>query len=313
MLGSGFPIDITILVRTFYLGSAAMILAVRSIPPFRDRFLDYGARNNGPPQSPDLKRDSTVRPHSTISRLLDHAATLQVSHSYFTAFYAVSAMLCIGWLLDLAFDGPVRPALSRIGKTVSPADPVLWWKPALSLSFLLIHSTRRAFESLFVSVPNTKSKMWVGHFAVGLLFFLVLPLAILADYSTMSVSSASVNLNSIQLGIALSTTTVFLGVSLWQYQYHAYLASLRKYTLPRKLGATFIVAPHYLADCLIFLCLAINNARRGLLDPNLCAVLVFVVVNLGVTADGTKKWMLSKFRDQQADIQSRWRMLPGLW
>ena len=308
MTGTVFPvdIDITTLVRLFYLGSAAVILVVRAIPPLRDRFLDYGARN-------DVLRASTARPSSRVVRLLDYAATLQVSHAYFVSFYAISAILCILWLLDICLDGPARAALSGLGKSESPAEPQDWWRPVLSLDFLLLHSIRRLYESLYISVPNPKSKMWVGHFAIGLAFFLVLPLAIMASYSRMSIPPVRLSLAPLQLGVVLVTTNSFLAASLWQYKYHAYLASLRKYTLPQKHGASLIVAPHYTADCLIFLCLAILNARNGVIDLNLLCVLVFVVINLGVTADGTKNWMLSKFRDQQDDIQSRWRMLPGLW
>lgn len=43
----------------------------------------------------------------------------------------------------------------------------------------------------------------------------------------------------------------------------------------------------------------------------LCAV-CFVVVNLGVTADGTKKWMMMKFPKQRSEVVQRHRMF-SIW
>ena len=155
--------------------------------------------------------------------------------------------------------------------------------------------------------------MWVGHFAIGLAFFLFLQIAIVADYSARTTNVPAGPSTVVGTAIVLLAVSIFIFASVWQYLYHCYLASLRKYTLPVEYGANYIVAPHYTADCLIYLCLAIVDAPHGLINWSVICVLAFTVVNLGVTADGTKKWQLSKFRDQQQSIQQRWRMLPGLW
>lgn len=42
----------------------------------------------------------------------------------------------------------------------------------------------------------------------------------------------------------------------------------------------------------------------------ICAVL-FVAVNLGVTAKGTKKWYGEKFGVEK--VQGKWRMIPGVF
>lgn len=307
MLGDIFPPDITTSVRTFYLASAAAIIAVRSIPPLRDRFLDYGARSSSGTTSPGSKKASS------ITKLLDRLATLRVSHSYFVFFYAVSAALCVFWFVDLLCEDPVRVRLSPKQVLKLTSDPAPIWKPGLSLGLLLSHSLRRVYENLYVSVPNPRSTMWIGHFAVGLAFFLVAHLAIIAEYTVPPRLSRELPTSPYEIGTIVLTTTTFYAASVWQYRYHAYLASLRKYTLPEAYGARYIVAPHYTADCLIYFCLAVLDARSGPINWTVMSLLAFVVVNLGVTADGTKTWMLSKFRDQQASIQRRWRMLPGLW
>lgn len=246
-------------------------------------------------------------------KMLDYATTLQLSHSYFVSFYILSATLCIFWILDLLCDGPFRPMLS------SPATLSAWatspplWKPTLSLSLLLVHSLRRVYESLYVSVSNPKSTMWVGHCAIGLAFFSVVSTAIVAEYSAAPSLTGQYSMSTFDITVVLLTTVTFIVASLWQYLYHAYLASLRKYTLPQAYGASYIVAPHYTADCLIYLCLTILSAHGGFINWTMMTVLIFVVVNLGVTADGTQKWMLSKFRDQHSLVRCRWKMLPGLW
>ena len=287
--------DITILVRCFYLFSAAAILLVRCTPLLKDRFLDYGARSSTISHH-DRTRTAASAEKSSIVALLDYLATWRVSHSYFLLFYLTSTLLSLFWLYVVYYE-------------VDTIVQVRSHQALYALVLVCIHSIRRLYENVFISVSNTKSTMWVGHFAIGLAFYLFLHIAILVEFDGRH--DTQFRIYSLQ---ALSATLLFVLASMWQHKYHQYLASLVKYTLPTRFGAKSIVAPHYTAECLLYLSLTILAAPRDqYLNRTLLGVTIFVIVNLGVTADGTQIWQLSKFKDRRPEIEKRWRMLPGLF
>lgn len=94
-----------------------------------------------------------------------------------------------------------------------------------------------------------------------------------------------------------------------QSQCHRHLASLKKYTLPSEGWFRHIVCPHYTAECLIYLSLSFVAAPQGkMVNQTVLLGLVFVAVNLGATAAGTKKWYSSKFGEDK--VRDKWRMIP---
>jgi 3-oxo-5-alpha-steroid 4-dehydrogenase 3 / polyprenol reductase len=94
-----------------------------------------------------------------------------------------------------------------------------------------------------------------------------------------------------------------------QYQCHKYLASLQKYTLPEEGMFKYLICPHYTCECLIYLGMALQAAPAGqLLSRSILCGLFFVVVNLGVTARGTKQWYQQKFGPEK--VAPKWRMIP---
>lgn len=94
-----------------------------------------------------------------------------------------------------------------------------------------------------------------------------------------------------------------------QYDAHAYLAGLKKYTLPDHPIFHNLVCPHYFAECLIYLALSIIAAPPGyMFNHTIFCALVLVAANLGVTADGTKRWYEQKFGIES--VKNRWRMIP---
>lgn len=112
--------------------------------------------------------------------------------------------------------------------------------------------------------------------------------------------------------------TLPLGVALFslgwlkQYECHARLASLKKYTLPSQGWFRYIVCPHYTSECLLYLGMSIITAPPDrYFNLTVLLGLVFIVVNLGTTASGTKAWYEHKFgRDQ---VAAKWKMIPFLW
>lgn len=105
---------------------------------------------------------------------------------------------------------------------------------------------------------------------------------------------------------------IFILASGVQHDCHAYLASLPKYTLPVHPIFQLLVCPHYTAECLIYLSLAIISAPRGaIVNRTMFTALVFVTVNLSVTAATSKEWYERKFGREA--VAHRWKMIPFVY
>lgn len=97
-----------------------------------------------------------------------------------------------------------------------------------------------------------------------------------------------------------------------QNECHKYLASLKKYTLPTEGWFRYLICPHYTCECLIYLAIAFIAAPDGsLFNVSVLCGLLFVVVNLGATANGTKQWYAGKFGADK--VAGRWSMIPFLF
>ena len=84
------------------------------------------------------------------------------------------------------------------------------------------------------------------------------------------------------------------------------------YKLPEHPAFSSLIAPHYTAECLVYVSLAIAAAPQGMwLNWTLVCALVFVAVNLGVTADGTKAWYERQFGRKA--VEGKARMVPLVW
>lgn len=117
---------------------------------------------------------------------------------------------------------------------------------------------------------------------------------------------------------------IFLLASGFQYDCHNYLAYLKtsksedgkdkegEYKLPTHPAFQPLIAPHYMAECMIYLSFVIVAAPRGYwVNWTMTSVLCFVVVNLGVTAEGTRRWYIAKFGEEA--VREKWRMIPGVF
>lgn len=105
---------------------------------------------------------------------------------------------------------------------------------------------------------------------------------------------------------------VFIIASGLQHDCHQYLSSLPKYTLPTLPMFQELICPHYTAECVIYLSLAILAAPEGaIVNRTILASFVFVSVNLSITATKTKKWYADKFSKEA--VASRWVLVPYLY
>jgi 3-oxo-5-alpha-steroid 4-dehydrogenase 3 len=232
---------------------------------------------------------------SQIDQLLDFLQALTVPHSYFTHFYIVSLACSLFW------------AWARLGEGNLPTTTTVAWL------LMLLQGARRTLESYTYS-SNSKSRMWFGHWILGLLFYVTINAAIFLDDDSKPASPShappSGNWKLWLLPPLILTCHVL------QHSYHAYLYRLRiqnsTYQLPSHPLFPNLLCPHYTCETVIYLLLSLLAAPPGRsVNWTLACGTVFVVVNLGVTAAGTKVWYEERFGRQ--NVRGRKRMVPYIW
>lgn len=111
----------------------------------------------------------------------------------------------------------------------------------------------------------------------------------------------------------LVTASVLFAFASWmQHACHVRLSSLKKYSLPTGSFFELLICPHYTAECLIYVALSLAGAPEGRwVNWTIASASVFVIVNLGVTASGTRRWYAQEFGELA--IRGRWTMFPFIW
>lgn len=105
---------------------------------------------------------------------------------------------------------------------------------------------------------------------------------------------------------------LFVFASGIQHDCHVHLASLKKYSLPTHPLFRLMICPHYTAECVIYLAMTLAGAPAGMLcNRTLACALLFVALNLGVTAQGTRRWYASKYGE--AAVRGCWNLVPWVW
>lgn len=288
------------------------ILSVSLPSSFSSRFVNYGARATSTSSEPKVK--PTRQPHAFI-RFLDYVSSFRVPHSYFTQFYVASVLSSITWATQLVTLGPafwavaIRVDERHVQKSMSLNQVMLCW------ALLMIQGSRRLYESLAFSKPSS-SQMWFVHWLLGIVFYIAVGVAIWIE-GTGSLASEKMALLHFRITNPPSLRTflclpLFLFASGLQHDCHQHLFSLKKYSLPTHPLFRRVVCPHYTAECVIYLSLALLAAPRGeFINKTLLCCAMFVAVNLGVTAATTKRWYMRKFGEEA--VRGRWMMIPGVF
>ncbi|KAL4941471.1 hypothetical protein BDV06DRAFT_212615 [Aspergillus oleicola] len=309
-------------LRAFFLFAACTIFTVSLPDSLRSRFIPYGARatSTAAPTSASSSSSSSSPPvaspvASPVTRALDYVAALRVPHSYFTQFYVISVLSSIFWALQLLSHGRAFQAIAtrispeHLQQAVSTNQVMLCW------GLMLIQGVRRLHECLSFSKPST-SKMWFVHWFAGLGFYLAVAVAVWVEGAgTVLLHELSLddfNLTSRFGGRTLLSLPMFIIASGLQHDCHHYLFSLEKYTLPTHPMFSYILCPHYTAECIIYLSLALLAAPKGeTINKTLLSGVFFVAVNLGITASTTRTWYRQKFGE--AAVKGKWNMIPFIY
>ncbi|ORX89411.1 hypothetical protein K493DRAFT_318706 [Basidiobolus meristosporus CBS 931.73] len=165
---------------------------------------------------------------------------------------------------------------------------------------------RRTYEVFFVEKPS-EAKMHLGHYLVGLCFYLAVSLSVwleaagnLGLYSTAGPKLSVAQLFTRPVPL-LCGTVLFGYFSYRQYRCHLILAQLRpgpskpgppKYFIPRGDLFEYVTGAHYFCEIMIYFALwwlvGLTNITMGLSFS-------WVLINLGIIARETHGWYQSKF------------------
>jgi 3-oxo-5-alpha-steroid 4-dehydrogenase 3 / polyprenol reductase len=190
---------------------------------------------------------------------------------------------------------------------------------------MFLHGVRRLYETMFLQNASS-ARMWIGHYLVGCAFYLVVSITVFIedlDRPTGTLDTKISLITGTTLGQSffdsidrhsLSAAALFITASIWQYNIHSTLASLR---LPGARKATYLappssslsfqlfLTPHYTAEILIYLALTLQ-----LRNWTIFSALVWVVTNLSVSAGETRVWARSKFKGNE---WGQWNLIPFLY
>lgn len=290
----------------------AQILLASSIPPLSTRFFTYGKTVQPPtttttttisaekkPTSKTLSNTSSNNNNNNITQLLDYLTTLTVPHAYFSHFYLVSLVSSLFWAAQFLLDGSLLQCLLSLGPP-SNEDRIPLTQLLLTWLCLLTQSLRRCHEQLTISKTPSTSTMLLPHYLLGHAFYLITTLSIFAS-SRHLLPITTFPLPPPPLLKTTLSLLLFLLTSTLQHKTHLYLLSLPKYTLPPATHPLFAqsLSPHYLFEILIYLSLAILSAPpHNLINKTMICAVVFVAVNLGVSAGRTWGWYRDRFGEK---------------
>ncbi|KAL1297074.1 hypothetical protein AAFC00_004661 [Neodothiora populina] len=297
--------DAVTAMRACYVVVAFCIAVAGSVPILSKCFLTYGSRET-------IQASGEGKTNNAAVQLINTLATIRVPHSWFASFYVVSVACSILWASQMVLDASIVRTVAAAAKQRSHSMSIE--QVAVTWLLMLLQGTRRLYECMTLTKPSS-SQMWIGHWAFGLWFYTTTSVAVWIEGSSALLSASQqakhISLQSPSLRTVVGITGFFVASAI-QHYCHAYLASLKKYTVPSHPLFHRVVCPHYLAECLIYMTMSLVAAPRGcVFNRTLLAALFLVAVNLGITADGTKTWYRDKFGKQS--VESRWRMIPFIY
>ncbi|KAJ5551601.1 hypothetical protein N7535_000454 [Penicillium sp. DV-2018c] len=302
-------------LRAFFLLAAATTFSISIPASLRSRFLVYGPRATSTSISTSSASPRGRDPSTVSTGFLDYIATWQVPHSYFTQFYVASLLSSVFWAAQLLSHGAAFQAIATRVSEEHRRHSMSLIQVLVCCVLLAIQGSRRLWECIAFSKPSS-SQMWFVHWLLGLGFYLAAGVAIWIEGSG-TLLTENLTIADLQMTNAPSMKTfflvpVFLVASGLQHDSHHYLYTLKKYTLPEHPMFRGIVCPHYGAECVIYLSLALLAAPRGeWINKTMLSCLAFVAVNLGLTARNTKQWYTQKFG--QDSVQGWWLMIPYVY
>ena len=300
--------------RAFFSFITVAAIGASAVPALR-QLLPYGPRTVPISETPVPSTEVKSKNFTVLDRL----ARLQVPHTWFTHFYAVSVASSAFWAYQLAIDGVIfRLLASRYASDVQGGMTMN--QILITWALMAFQGSRRLYESVRLLKPSS-AQMPMASYTLGIAFYLAVGVAVwaegmrkssgapsftahVADPRSYITIQQSLLLNKLhypshQQKASLPFHSSFIA-SVLQHDSHVYLTNLKKYTLPERRLFRWILCPHYTSECAIYLALAIVAAPQGqVLNKTLSTVLLFTVANLTITSNSTRAWYAQKFGEEK--------------
>ncbi|KAI9006055.1 hypothetical protein BC832DRAFT_539697 [Gaertneriomyces semiglobifer] len=311
--------DVIWLVRGFYLSFTTAVILGTCIPFLDSAFLQYGKTL--------VVEGDAARSISWFTKLLREA--LSVPKHWFAHFY----LLGLPWaayifyectsVLMLGTFQPLGKALAHLPRKQGTGTLQLPVEVLLAQGMMLVQVARRLYESLAVTKPS-HAKMNVLQYLLGLSYYAFTVVAVGIDgYAGLTIArqghSSTVAWDILRNSLrprhaAALSLAAFASIS--QNQVHHKLARLRSgtvrsgkasYVLPRGGWFRLVACPHYFFEILFYTSICLLT---GFQSWSANMVLMWVIVDLSVSAGQQIKWYKANFKD----VPGRWkRVIPFIY
>ncbi|KAM7154656.1 polyprenal reductase [Molossus nigricans] len=252
----------------------------------------------------DLIRYGKTKSRPAICRSFD------VPKRYFSHFYIISVLWngfllwCLTQALFLGSPFPnwLHTLLRNLGAAQSPEGELVL-SAFLVLAFLWLHSLRRLFECLYVSVFSNAS-IHVMQYCFGLVYYVIIGLTVLSQVPMdgRNVYVVGKNLLMQTRWFHILGTMMFFWSSAHQYKCHVILGNLRKnkagvvihcnHRIPFGDWFEYVSSPNYLAELMIYISLAVTF---GFHNVTWWLVVTYVFFSQALWAFLSHKFYKSKF------------------
>ncbi|KAJ2722878.1 hypothetical protein GGI07_003005 [Coemansia sp. Benny D115] len=322
------------LIRSTYALLATIALAFELVPWTREAFVKYGktrSKVDNKPSNNNHNNGSVAGPaksaNSFIVALVSWFSGLTVPKHFFAQFYILGAISSLVLLLDLLHARWIHSQLASQQRQTDKALGYLFkyfmdWESRAehlyyglsgkstattfvehphgvaiaSLSLYTLHVLLRLKESLY-DQPKTNARMHIGQYGVGLIFYLVTPLATIID-SLYSPGLQTPSRLAVALGLLLYTYA-----SVHQWRCHGILFRLRSRSLKENTGYvvptgdlfSYVSCPHFLCEILLYVSLWMVT---GFQATTLVWNIAWTAINLGITARESHMWYKQAFGDK---------------
>ncbi|KAJ2455367.1 Steroid 5 alpha-reductase 3 [Coemansia sp. RSA 2336] len=177
-----------------------------------------------------------------------------------------------------------------------------------------IHVLLRLRETV-CDQPVSSAQMHIGQYAVGMVFYIATPFAVVAD------AFSKPSWHPVPLWVLATSISLFVYASVHQWRCHHILFGLRRqklqqtnirhpnarsYALPRGDLFEYVSSPHYFCEILVYVSLWIATGCQA---QTVLWVLIWTAINLGITARESQAWYSKTFGADPA----RKTLIPFVW
>lgn len=186
------------------------------------------------------------------------------------------------------------------------------YKHYMLIFYLLwLQSFRRLIESLYLTKFSLKAKINIFHYIMGLAFYVSISLNCFLSLLPFYLNNEIIPANGGFDRIDKVLITLFILLSIDQFQNHYHLSTLVKYSLPKFGMFQLVGSAHYLDEIMIYLIVAMIgylHDKLSIIDINYVLAWAFVAVNLSISSLESYAYYKARF----PGFTVKYSIIPGI-